>query len=54
MYFNDLRDYIIDNPENEIELTIVRDGIEKTVFLTPEVISSKDRFGMIIQALELV
>ena len=32
LYFNDLRDYIIDNPENEIELTIVRDGIEKTVF----------------------
>ena len=45
LYFNDLRNYILDNPKNEIELTIVRDGIEKTVFLTPEVISSKDRFG---------
>ncbi len=45
LYFNDLRDYVLDNPKNEIELTIVRDGIEKTVFLTPEVISAKDRFG---------
>ena len=45
LYFNDLRGYILDNPKNEIELTILRDGIEKIVFLTPEVISSKDRFG---------
>ena len=45
LYFNDLRDYVLENPENEIELTVIRDGVEKKIFLTPEVISSKDRFG---------
>ena len=45
LYFNDLRNYVLENPSSEIELTIVRDGLEETVFLTPEVISSKDRFG---------
>ena len=45
LYFNDLRDYVLENPENEIELTLIRDGVEKKIFLTPEVISSKDRFG---------
>ena len=45
LYFNDLRDYVLDNPKNEIELMIVRDGIEEKIFLTPEVISAKDRFG---------
>ena len=25
LYFNDLRDYILDNPKNEIKLTIIRD-----------------------------
>ena len=44
-YFNDLRNYVLENPSSEIELTIIRDGLEETVFLTPEVISSKDRFG---------
>jgi len=45
LYFNDLRNYVLENPSSEIELTIIRDGLEETVFLTPEVISSKDRFG---------
>ena len=45
LYFNDLRNYVLENPISEIELTIIRDGLEETVFLTPEVISSKDRFG---------
>ncbi len=45
LYFNDLRDYVLENPENEIGLTVIRDGVEKKIFLTPEVISSKDRFG---------
>ena len=45
LYFNDLRDYVLENPENEIELTVIRDGVEKKIFLTPEVVSSKDRFG---------
>ncbi len=45
LYFYDLRDYVLENPENEIELTVIRDGVEKKIFLTPEVISSKDRFG---------
>tara|TARA_Y100001970_G_scaffold165187_1_gene201859 strand:+ start:7280 stop:8404 length:1125 start_codon:yes stop_codon:yes gene_type:complete len=45
LYFNDLRSYILENPSREIELTVVRDGIEEKVFLTPEVVSSKDRFG---------
>ena len=45
LYFNDLRNYVLENPSSEIELTIVRDGLEETVFLIPEVISSKDRFG---------
>ena len=45
LYFNNLRDYVLENPKNEIELTILRDGIEKKIFLTPEVISAKDRFG---------
>ena len=45
LYFNDLRNYIIENPNNEIKLTIIRDGVEKIIFLTPEIIASKDRFG---------
>ena len=45
LYFNDLRNYVLENPSSEIELTIIRDGLEETVFLIPEVISSKDRFG---------
>jgi len=45
LYFNDLSNYVLENPSSEIELTIIRDGLEETVFLTPEVISSKDRFG---------
>ena len=45
LYFNDLRNYVLENPSSEIELTIIRDGLEETAFLTPEVISSKDRFG---------
>ena len=45
LYFNDLRNYVLENPNNEIKLTIVRDSIEKTLFLTPEIISAKDRFG---------
>ena len=45
LYFNDLRNYVLENPNNEIKLTIVRDRIEKTLFLTPEIISAKDRFG---------
>jgi regulator of sigma E protease len=45
LYFNDLRNYVLENPSSEIELTIIRDGLEETVFLTPEVIFSKDRFG---------
>ena len=45
LYFNDLRNYILENPDNEIKLMIIRDGVEQTIFLTPEVITSKDRFG---------
>ena len=28
LYFNDLRNYVLENPSSEIELTIIRDGLE--------------------------
>ncbi|MBV44438.1 MAG: RIP metalloprotease RseP [Rhodobiaceae bacterium] len=43
--FNELRSFVIENPEKELTINIVRDGSTITVSLFPELIVDKDRFG---------
>ena len=43
--FNELREHIINSPNTEVELEIVRMGSLIKVSLTPEIIEGKDRFG---------
>ena len=43
--FNELRSFVIENPEKELTINIIRDGSTITVSLFPELIVDKDRFG---------
>tara|TARA_B100001121_G_scaffold234498_1_gene208012 strand:+ start:2716 stop:3855 length:1140 start_codon:yes stop_codon:yes gene_type:complete len=43
--FNDIRNYIIDNPRNSIEIIILRNGSNVSLSVKPKIIIQKDRFG---------
>ena len=43
--FNELRSLVIENPEKELTINIIRGGSTITVSLFPELIVDKDRFG---------
>ena len=43
--FNDIRNYIIDNPQNSLQITVFRDGSNVLLNVNPKIIIQKDRFG---------
>ena len=43
--FNDLRDHVMQSSNEELSLTLIRDGSQINISLMPEVVVSKDRFG---------
>jgi len=43
--FNDIRNYIIENPENTLEVIVLRNGSNVSLNVKPKIIIQKDRFG---------
>ena len=43
--FNDLRDHVMQSSNEELSLTLIRDGSQINISLVPEVVVAKDRFG---------
>ena len=43
--FNDLRDHVMQSSNEELSLTLIRDGSQIDISLVPEVVVAKDRFG---------
>ena len=43
--FNDIRNYIIDNPQNSLLIIVLRDGSNVSLNVKPKIIIQKDRFG---------